>query len=93
LHSFVSFEFVNTDRPNTSGAKLYLSRSESGKKVNEKGVIPLDIAEVENEWYTIIGTFKKASPSNKTLIHNSTLGLYYGANLLTCIWRGDILNT
>lgn len=95
ITSFVSFEFVNIDPPNAPGAKLYLTPSESGKKINDNGVIPLDIVQADNGWYTIIGTFEQAAPSN----YNDSDPQFYSRIILWCepfdvyIGEGDIIYT
>jgi len=65
ITSFVTMKFVDIDPPNAPGAKIYLSPVSGGKKINEVGVIPVDIEQAEkNGWYTVEGSFEQNVPGD-----------------------------
>merc|ERR1712071_94821 len=61
--TFTTLKFIDINPPNAPGAMIYLSPKAGGKKINDAGVVPIEIEQAKkNGWYTVSGTFEQEAP-------------------------------
>lgn len=93
--SKITIEFLDIKPPSAPGAKLYLTPSESGKKIDGEGTIILNIEGTEDGLYTKSGNYEQEAPANFN-VNDLT---YYRRIIIWCepfdvyIGEGDIVYT
>jgi len=78
---FTTLKFVDIDPPSAPGAMIYLSPMAGGRRINEDGVIPIEIEQADkNGWYTVSGTFEQEAPAE----YNDSTANYYQEIIIWC---------